>query len=144
MQDDTTNELDIVMNHIPCDFIATSFPMVLIHSLIPFNMDEIVIYTQRFIKIVGSNFDSRILYEPASCGFHNGEGFRKYLIESRFNCFILILYQFIGFGGKLLLLPNGNIRIHLILDISYPFLEWSLCLTKLLLKFFSLSPQLVV
>lgn len=65
MKHNTTDQLNIIVNHVPGHLVAAGDPMVLVDSLVSLDVDKIMIDAERPVEIVGRNLDGRVLLEPA-------------------------------------------------------------------------------
>ena len=65
MKHNTTDQLNIIVNHVPSHLVAAGDPMVLVDSLVSLDVDKIMIDAERPVEIVGRNLDGRVLLEPA-------------------------------------------------------------------------------
>ena len=84
VQYDTTKQLYIVVYHVPLRIITTSYPVVLIDSLIAFDGYEVVARGQFTVKVVGCYLYGFVLSKSACCILYNGEYFGQCLVE----CFL--------------------------------------------------------
>ena len=144
MQHDTTDQLDVIVNHVPCHLVAAGDPVVLIDGLVALYVDEIVVYAERAVKVIGTHLNSGVLLEPAGRGFHDGESLRKNLLQNLLYLRVLFLHKLVGFSRKTLFLMNRNILVQLGLDLGDPLLERSLALTQPCLQLLCLGSQLII
>ena len=126
MENDTADELDIVVNHVPGDFVAAGHPMVLPDGLVVLDMDEILGYAEVAVEIGGCHRDRFILLEAPGSRLHDGEGLRKYFREFLFDCLILILDYLVSLRRQRLLFRDRNVLLKFRLDTGYLLLEWGL------------------
>ena len=85
MQYDTTNELYIVVYHIPSDLVTSCYPVVVVDRLVAIDLHEVVIYRQISIHLRGSD-DDRLIIGKASCGLlDNSKGRGEDLVELDLN-----------------------------------------------------------
>ena len=98
MQYDTTEQLYIVMDHVPRDHVTTGNPVVLIDRLIVFDTYEVEASSQCPVKIVGRHHHFRILCETASRILHDGKCFWQRLFEHHFHLLRNILLDLIYFS----------------------------------------------
>ena len=104
MKDGTSDELHIVMDHIPGDGIATGNPTVCIDGIVTVNAYKVVVNAEVAVKLGGSDCHGSILRESARCRFHNGEGLRKYTVKLLLNSLILLLHKLVRHGSQTLFL----------------------------------------
>ena len=144
MKHNTTDQLNIIVNHVPSHLVAAGDPMVLVDSLVSLDVDKIMIDAERPVEIVGRNLDGRVLLEPAGRRLHDGESLGKHLIQNPFDLGVLILHQFVGLGRETFLLVYGDVLLHLGLDLRDPLLKRSLTVTESGFQFFRLCPKFVI
>jgi hypothetical protein len=87
MQNDTAEELYIVVDHVPFDFTTTGNPVVDVDGFVAFNTYEIVCSSQLTVKIISGNYGLFVLCEAAGCIFHDVECYWHNLIECPFIAF---------------------------------------------------------
>ena len=76
MEHHTTDELHVIVHHIPGDQVATCHPGVLVDSLIAIDGDKILTLTSQLtVSLGGSHFDGFILLETASRLLDHGKHF---------------------------------------------------------------------
>ena len=95
MKNDTTDNLDIVVDHVPGNLVSASHPMVLPESLVSFNLHEITCRAEIAVEVICSHLDNRVLCESARRRLHDGKSLRKNLIENSLDFLILFLHKFI-------------------------------------------------
>ena len=69
----TTDQLYIVVHHIPGYFIPSCDPGVEINGLISFDLYKIMLYRQITVELIGCHFDLLVLLEAAGSFFHHGK-----------------------------------------------------------------------
>ena len=85
MQDDATEQLHVIMHHVPGDFITSSHPMISIDSFVALDADEVVRRRQVSVEVVGRNHHLAALREATGCILHNGKHLRKNLFQNYFH-----------------------------------------------------------
>ena len=101
MQHHATNQLHVVVYHVPHHFVTTGHPVVHIDGFIALDVDEIVVHGQATVKVVGRHLDGRIVAEPAGGLLHDGKNLGKRLVEYLFNLFQNLLFDFVNlFPGR--------------------------------------------
>ncbi len=124
VQDDAADELHIVMDHVPGDFVAAGEPVVLPDGLVPFDMHEVAALRGEFlIELRSGHFDQFALLETAGGGFHDGESLGQDLVQDLLDGVVLVLDEFVGFGRQGLLLGDGNVLREFILNLRNTLLE---------------------
>ena len=102
---DTTDELHVVVNHIPSHLVATSHPVVVVSGFVALDGEEVATFSRQFAVEVGSgHLDGFILCETASGIFHDGEHFRKHFVELSLNAVEHFFLQFVDLVPKWLTL----------------------------------------
>ena len=82
MQNHTTEELHIIVNHVPHGVVSACHPVIMPNSLVAIYIHKIVSHRELLIKFRGSDNNVLILSESASRIFHNGKNRRHHLVES--------------------------------------------------------------
>ena len=80
MQDDTTDELNVIVHHIPCHLVSTGHPVVLPEGIISFYGHEFLGCAEVAVELRCLHLDHRVLLESSCSGLHDGECLRKNLI----------------------------------------------------------------
>ena len=80
VQDDTSDQLDVVMDHVPGDLVSSCHPVVLINRLVALDRDEVVVDTEILVELGSLNHYGLVLLEPAGGGLHDSEGLRENLL----------------------------------------------------------------
>ena len=82
MEHHTTDELHVIVHHIPGDQVATCHPGVLVDSLIAIDGDKIFTLTSQLaVSLSGSHFDGFILLETTSRLLDHGKHFGEHAVE---------------------------------------------------------------
>ena len=118
--------------------------MVLIDSLVAFDMNEVLIQTQLTVEIVSRNGNGLIFSKSACGALHDGESLRQNLVQCLLDGIVLILNQFVAFLGQFDLLRNRQVLVELGLDLGYAVLERSLHIYHMLPQAGRMSTQFVV
>ena len=95
VQYDTTEELHVVVYHVPLCVISTGYPVVLVDSFVAFNTYKIVRGGQLAVKIVGRYLYFWVFSKAAGCTFYDGKGFGKGCIEFYFIALQYFLFYFV-------------------------------------------------
>ena len=124
VQDDTADELHVVMDHVPGDLVAAGEPVVLPDGLVPVDMHEIAaLRGELLVEVRSGHFNEFVLLEAAGGGFHDGEGLGEDFVQNLLDRVILVLDEFVGFGGKGFLLGDGNVLRQFFPDFRNPLLK---------------------
>ena len=144
MEDDTSDDLHVIVDHIPGDLVSAGHPMVLPQCLVAFDLHEVMRSTEIPVEIIGSNFHYRILRKSARRRLHYRECVRKNLVQNLLDLSIFVLHKLIGLSSKRLLLTHRNITFKLFLDFGNSLFKRLLDFTDSPLEVLSLRSQLVV
>ncbi len=111
VQNDTSDQLHIVMNHIPGNHISAGHPAVVPDSGITIYLHIIEPCTQVLVKFGGIYPDGLILLESAGSGLHYGKGNRKHFIQHNLHILVDFLLETVVLGCQFFFLPCGNLNI---------------------------------
>ena len=83
VQHGTTEELYVIVYHLPLEVIATGCPVVVINRLVTINRDEVVlgVASQLTVKISGSHHSLLVLGKTACSILDDAEGSGQHLVE---------------------------------------------------------------
>ena len=97
MEHDATKELHVIVHHIPCDFVTTRHPMVVVESFVAINLDKVKtrVGSQILIKLGGGHLDSLVLCETTGCRFDNREGLGEDIGQRDFVLLTDFLLEFV-------------------------------------------------
>ena len=95
VENHATEQLNIVVNHVPLHVIASGNPVIVINGLIVFNGHKVVSSGQRAVEVGSRNHHLAVLSEATSRTLHDGEGFIHHLVELRLQSVEHFLLQFI-------------------------------------------------
>ena len=101
VQNDTAEQLDIIMNHVPCHLIASGYPVILIDGFISFDMYKIMSQCQFPVKRCSSHGDRFILSKTTGSIFY----YRKYLGQYLIKNFLIFFKN--RFLDLVYFFPNG-------------------------------------
>ena len=107
MKDDSANELNVVMQHVPFLQCATCYPFVFINGFVTIDFDKILGNGQVPVKIGRSNLNGFIDHKPMGGLLNNCESGRKDFVQYLFYLFKDTLFEF----------------VNLIVDF-FPFFKW--------------------
>ena len=140
----TTDELHVVVHHIPLHLVASGNPMVGVYGIVPLYAHEVVVDGELTVEIAGLDSDLRILLETPCGGFHDGESLRKDFRKALLDRLVLILYELVALGCEIFLLRHGDILVEFFLDLGDTLLERLLHLSELHLQGFAAGPEPVI
>ena len=95
MQYITTDQLHIIVHHVPGDGAAGGGPGVFINGFIALDGKVVFFNGQRLIEFGGGYFDGGIFCKTAAGFLYNGKCFGENFEQDDFQLFVLILFQFI-------------------------------------------------
>ena len=144
MQGYTSDELHVVVDHIPLDFVTAGFPAVSPDGIVALDADEIVVNAYVAVERSSLHYQFRVLLETAGGGFHNGESLGKDAVKAFLDGLILLLDELVGLSREFLLFADGNIPGEFLANLGDSLLEGLFNLTKLLLQGGAALPELVV
>ena len=114
----TTEELHVIVHHVPLGVVATSYPVVLIDSLVAIDGHEIVACSQFAVKVVGSNHYGFVLSKTACRVLHNGKYLGQSLIECHLHFVEHLCFEFIDLAEDYLAVFNRSF-----FDFGFEFLN---------------------
>ena len=93
MKNHTTDELHIIVNHVPGNFGTTGYPAIFINGLVPFYRYIFFFYTQVTVQLCccGNNFF--IFFEATGRFFYYGKCFGKNFKKYFFNLFVAVFFS---------------------------------------------------
>ena len=130
MQNDTTEELDVVVDHFPLHIVTAGCPVVVIDSLVAIDGNEIVLWirSQLAVEVCSSNYSLLVLSETAGSILNDSENLRQYLIEGDFILVESFLLQLVNLVEDTFTLIDRSV-----LNLSLEFGNLSLFLFSVLL-----------
>ena len=82
MQHRSTNELNIIVNHVPCHLITTGFPMVVVDGLVAVNIEEVMsLGSELAIEFGGSHLNGLVLGKALCSLLNNGKHCGQHLVK---------------------------------------------------------------
>ena len=134
MEHGTTEQLYVIVYHVPGHVIATCLPVVVIDGLVAHDIHEVETGSELTVQVGGRHLDVLVLGEAFSGALHNGKGHGTYLVEFHLKTLQYLFLQFIYLGkeGRTVLdfrflnlcLQRGNLFtevisrvLHLVLDL---------------------------
>ena len=83
VENHATEQLNIVVNHVPLHVVASGNPVIVINGFVVVNGNKVVSRSQRAVEVGSRNHHLAVLGKAASRTLHNGEGFIHHLVELR-------------------------------------------------------------
>ena len=145
MQDDTAEDLYVIVYHLPLQVVAAGCPVVMVNGLVAIDRDEVLGRVScQFTVEVGCR-DNRflVLRETACRILHNGEGDRHHLVERRFVVVESLLVQLVNLVEDFLALVNRCL-LDLCTQLCYLLTLLPGCILYILLYLFCLGTQLII
>ena len=143
VQHDTTEELYVIVHHVPRDFGTSRHPVVLIDCLVALDADKVFCGSQFTVEVGCRHLDFSILGKAACRILHDGESLRQDFVERLLIAVEHLLLQLVNLGEK----PFTLFQLGL-LDLGLQLIDF---LTQVggrvldeLLQFLCLRTQLVV
>ncbi len=145
VQSDTTEDLNIVMNHVPFDLVTTCGPLVMVNGLITIYSNEVIgrVGSQFPIEVGSCYYGLCILFETACRVLHNAVSHGHDIIECLLKSFKHILVLLVDLDENRLALIDGSL-FHLRLQLFNLILEWLGGSLNVGLYLLGLSTKLVV
>ena len=144
VQNDTTEQLYIIVYHAPLHVVATRYPMVFPDSLVTFNPYEVLSHgSQLTVHIRCRYLQFLVLCEAPAGILYNRKGSRQYIVQC---LFILVQHLFFEFID----LSENRFTLFQIrrLDGRFQFLNFTVLfycrLTDVFLQFFRFRTQFIV
>ena len=144
MQDNTTDKLDIVMNHVPGNLVTACHPVILPQRLVTLDGNEVMRNAELSVEIRRCYFYHRILSESSGSRLHDRKCLRENLIQKFLDLRILILHKFVRLRSQAFLLAYRYIFFKFFLDFSNAFLERSLAIPQFFLQLLRLGPKFII
>ena len=95
MQDGSTKQLDVEVNHVPLGVVATCYPMVVIDGLLAVDVHEIVPCGQLAVEIVCRHLDRLVLCEEFCRALYDGKYLGAHFVECLLETLQHILLQLV-------------------------------------------------
>ena len=81
MEHGTTEELHVIVDHVPLQVVTAGHPMVVIDGLVAVDIHEVLGGSQFAVEIIGCNHYFLILGEAAGGLLHDAEGHGQHFVE---------------------------------------------------------------
>ena len=85
MEHGTTEELHVVVDHVPLQVVTAGHPMVVIDGLVAVDMHKVLGGSQLAVEIVGRYHHFLVLGEAAGGFLHDAEGHGEHFVEGHFH-----------------------------------------------------------
>ena len=145
VENDTTEELNVVVDHFPLHIVATGCPVVVIDSLVAIDGNEVVLWirSQFAVEVSSSNYCLLVLCETAGGILYDSEHLRQYLVEGDFILVESFLLQLVNLVEDTFTLIDRSV-----FNLSFEFGNLSLLflsvLLYVLLDFFCFCTEFVI
>ena len=145
MKDGTSKKLNIEMHHVPNDLVTTSYPSIMINSLVTLDIHKIMGSCQGAVEIVCCDYDVAVLClsETFSCTLDDGKYLCTHSIKSFFESLEDILFQLIDFCKNRSTILNVSLR-NLALQLINLSTKFFGTIQHLLTDFLGTSTQFIV
>ena len=143
VEGDAADQLNVVMHHVPGDFVAAGHPLVVVDSLVAVDGHEVVVCGEVAVEVVGFHNDFRVLGKAAGRRLDDCKSLGKYLVQGLLDGLVLVLDEFVGFGRQLFLFGYGNVLVEFEPDFRNTVLKGLLHLAEMFAQPSRMSPQLV-
>ncbi len=111
MQHHATDELHIVMAHVPGNHVAACGPGVAVIALVTLNLYAVVRGRQVAVHIGSRHLQNLVLLEPTRCLLHHGESLRQDLLQNILGGLIDLVLQLFNLFVEFLFLFNGEVVV---------------------------------
>ena len=143
VEDDAAEELHVVVDHVPLDFVAAGHPVVLIDGFVAVDTDKVVACGQVAVEVGGGDGDLFLLNEAAGGVLDDGKDVGQYLVEHLLVLVGDLLFDLVDFG------PDGFALLEFLLvdalaQVSDAFLVFGHVVLNVLADLGGLGAQLVV
>jgi len=106
----TTEQLHIVVYHVPNGIVSTCSPMILPNGLVTFNAHKVLTLCRQItVKISCSHLHFAILSETAGRIFHNGKCIGQHFVQSLLVTFEHLFFQLVYLGKQGLTVLNRSL-----------------------------------
>ena len=139
----TTEQLYVIVYHVPYSVVATCLPVVLVYGLIAVDCDEIELGRKVAVKVVRCHDYGLVLSETACAVLHDGESLGQCLVKCLVKHLQHLLLQFVNLVEDALsllefcildaCLENGNLLAQWCSATLYLLLECCGCCTQLII-----------
>ena len=143
MQNNTTKELNIVVDHVPRYLIAASNPVVLIESFLSFNGDEVVCGGQFAVEVVSRHLYDFVFSKAARRVLNNSEHLGHNFVECFFVAFENILFEFVDLIENRFAVLNRSF-FNLCFELGYLFLDVVRRVLNFFFQFLRLSSKAII
>ena len=134
MQGDASDQLHVIMDHVPMYLVASGHPVIVVYGLVAVDLHEIVVDGEGAVEVVRLDHDGLVLLEAAGRRLDYRERFGKYLIEACLDGLVLVLHELVGLSGELHLLIHGDVLVKFGAYLRYALLEGCLDIPEFLLQ----------
>ena len=143
MQNNTTKELNIVVDHVPRYLIATSNPVVLIESFLSFNGDEVVCSGQFAVEVVSCHLYDFVFSKAARRVLNDREHLGHNFVKRLFVAFENILFEFVDLIEDKFAILNRSF-FDLCFELGYLFLDVVRRVLNFFFQFLRLSSEAII
>ena len=103
-------ELHVVMDHVPRDFVSAGCPMVPVEGFVAVDRDEVLAFGgQLAVGVGGGHRDGLVLGETPRGVFNDGEDLGQDFVQHGFDGFVHVLFEAVDFGGDALFFVDFHV-----------------------------------
>ena len=111
VQHDTTDDLAVVMHHVPSHHVAAGHPAVLEISLVAHDGDVLVFGSQFAVEVGGRHFHGLVFAEVFGGGLHHRERLGKNLVQCLLDVVKFLFLKFVDLVVEFLLLVGVHVEV---------------------------------
>ena len=143
MQYNATEQLHIVMHHVPLGVVATSHPMVLVNGLVALNGYKVVTCGKFAVKVIGCHLDG-LVFSKAACGIlYNGKHFGQRVVEGNLHAVEHLGFELVNLAENYFAVFNWSF-LHFAFQLFNLLLDVIGRVLNSVLQFFGFGTQRVI
>ena len=144
MENDTADELHVIVDHVPCDLVSSGHPVVLPDGIVTLYPDKLLGGAEVAVKLCRLDHDLRIFLETACCRLHDRKRLRQNLFENLLYGLVDFLHKLVRLCGERFLLLDWKIFLQIFRDLRDALLVGCDRFADLRLELIALCSELVV
>ena len=129
-----SEELHVIMHHVPCGVVSAGSPMVVVEGFVTINVNKVVCGGQFAVKVCGTDNHIFTLGKTSCRTLHDGEGFGHHLVELLLHAVKYVFLQFVNLVEEYFAVFNRE-GFYLVFNGLYFFLNIISTVLYLLLQF---------
>ena len=95
MQNGATEELDVEVNHVPLQVVATCYPVIVVDSLVAFDVNKVMRCGKVAVEVVCCDLDVFVCCKELCGSLYDGEYFSAFPVKSLLEGFEHVLLQLV-------------------------------------------------